>query len=70
LVQSAIHLANLLRQAQIDAPSCVVPGVNGTVVFEWQCADGAYLEIEITEPYRADVCLIVPGGSTECWTFQ
>ena len=70
LVQSAIHLASILRQAKIDAPSCVVPGVNGTVVFEWQSEDGAYLEIEITEPYRADACLILPGGPTEHWTFK
>ena len=70
LVQSAIHLANVLRQANIDVPSCVLPGVNGTIIFEWQDADGAYLEIEVTEPYHADACLIVPGQPTEHWTLQ
>lgn len=70
LMDSAVNLAQLLIQRGIDAPSCVVPGVNGTVVFEWQREEGSYLEIEITAPDRADGCLVVPGKQTECWTVQ
>jgi hypothetical protein len=70
LLQSAIQLANILRQAEVVAPSCVVPGVNGTIVFEWQSEDSSYLEIEVTEPYHADAFLMVPGGRAEHWSFQ
>jgi hypothetical protein len=70
IMDSAVNLAKLLHQQGIDPPSCVVPGVNGTVVFEWQGENGAYLEIEITAPDRADGCLIVPGKLTEHWTLK
>jgi hypothetical protein len=70
LMESAISLAQLLLHRAIDAPSCVVPGVNGTVVFEWQGENGSYLEIEVTAPNRADGCLTVPGKPTEHWTLQ
>ena len=70
LMDSAVNLAHQLIQTGIDAPSCVVPGVNGTVVFEWQGENGSYLEIEITAPDRADGCMIVQGKQTESWAIQ
>lgn len=70
LVESAVSLAQMLAQRRVDAPSCIVPGVNGTVVFEWQGENGSYVEIEVTAPDRADACLIVSGKPTEPWTLQ
>lgn len=70
LMDSAVNLAQQLVQKGIDAPSCVVPGVNGTVVFEWQGENGSYLEIEVVAANRADGCLIVPGRQTEHWTLS
>ena len=70
LLESAEHLGAMLRDDQIAPPCCVVVGVNGTVIFEWQWEDGAYLEIEVIEPDHADACLIVPGQPTEYWTLE
>ncbi|MBI3822718.1 MAG: hypothetical protein HY289_08560 [Planctomycetes bacterium] len=70
LLQSAVHLANMLRTSRVDPPACVVLGVNGTVIFEWQWEDGAYLEIEVTEPHHAEACLIAPGQAAEHWILQ
>lgn len=70
IIESAVHLARLLNRQGVAAPSCIVPGVHGTVIFEWQGADGAYLEVEVTAPDRAEGCLIVAGKPPEHWTFQ
>jgi hypothetical protein len=67
LLDSAAALLHLLRQVNIDPPDCVVPGVNGTVVFEWQGEGQIYLEIEITAPGKAEGVLIAPGQQTEQW---
>jgi hypothetical protein len=66
LVDSAIILAQILRDRGYDAPSRIVPGVNGTVLFEWQ-HDGIYEELEVTEPLLAEVMQIVPGQPAEHW---
>ena len=70
LMDSVEGLMQILMQRGIDAPSGVVPGVNGTVIVEWQGENDFYLEIEVTAPNRADGCLIVPGMPTEHWTLQ
>ena len=69
-LDSAITLAQFLLRHGVDAPSCVVPGVNGTVIFEWQGENGSYLEIEITAPNRVEGYSIIPGKPTEYWTLQ
>lgn len=69
LLGSAVALANLLRDRKnLPAPSRVVPGPEGTVIFEWQDPDGAYCEIEVTRPFFAEVMLIEPGKPARHWT--
>jgi hypothetical protein len=66
LVESAILLAQFLRGRGYDAPSRVVPGVNGTVLLEWQ-HDGIYEELEVTEPFRAEAMRAAHGQPAEHW---
>ncbi len=61
LLESAIGLAYLLSEKGTEPPSRVVPGLTGTVIFEWQFADGTYGEIEIERPFYAEVMMIEPG---------
>ncbi len=68
LVNSAVHLAEMLRENGVDAPACVVPGVNGTVVLEWQEPGGVYFEIEVTAPGKAEAMLIRPGMLADSWS--
>lgn len=55
VVDSALILAMLLRQDGAEAPTGVVQGVGGEVLFDWQSAGGRYIEFEISAPYTADV---------------
>jgi hypothetical protein len=66
LVDSAIRLARDLNQDRVSPPTCVLPGVNGTVVFEWVTARSR-LEIEFVEPYLAEVTDVVDGAVTDHW---
>jgi hypothetical protein len=68
LVDSAIQLAQELRQLGCISPSRIVPGVNGTVLFEWQ-ADGVYWEIEVLRPYYAEAVKMTTGEPPEHWIF-
>ena len=61
VVDSALVLALLLRRDGIEAPTGVVQGVNGDVLFDWQSPGGKYVEVEVNGPYTADVFIQVPG---------
>lgn len=63
VVDSALVLALLLRREGIEAPTGVVQGVNGDVLFDWQSPDGKYVEVEVTGPYTADAFIQLPGQS-------
>ena len=60
VVDSALVLALLLRQAGVEPPTGVVQSVGGEVLFDWQSPD-KYVELEVTGPYTADVFIHVPG---------
>lgn len=66
LIDSALRLSQQLRRQGYDVPSRVVAGVNGTILFEWQCGD-VYEEIEVTEPFKAEAMRITPGRPAEHW---
>jgi hypothetical protein len=68
LIESAVGLADLLHQRGTDPPQVVVPGVDGSVSFEWQDAAGLYAEIEIVRPYFAEVMVLEPGKEPQHWT--
>ncbi len=61
VVDSALVLAILLRQDGVIPPTGIVQGVVGEVLFDWQSADGKYVEVEVTGPYEADVFIHQPG---------
>jgi hypothetical protein len=68
LLASAIGLAYLLYERGTEPPSRVVPGPEGSAVFEWQFPDGAYAEIEVVRPFYAEVMLLRPGQPAKHWT--
>jgi hypothetical protein len=68
ILASAIGLAYTLRAQGVDPPSRVVPGPEGSVIFEWQSADGSYTEVEIVGWLAAEVMLIEPGQPAKHWT--
>ena len=68
LLASAIGLAYVLFANGMDPPDCVVPGVGGSVTFEWHGTDGAYGEVEIVRPLYAEVMMIQPGKPARHWT--
>jgi hypothetical protein len=61
VVDSALVLALLLRTEGVEAPTGVVQGVTGEVLFDWQWPDGKYLELEVTGAYTADLWVHEPG---------
>jgi hypothetical protein len=69
LVDSALVLAQAFRRGGAEAPSRIVPGVNGTVIFEWQAGE-EYCEIEVTRPYQAEGLRFLPGQPTEHWVIK
>jgi hypothetical protein len=66
LVGSAFQLAQYFRQEGKPAPSRVVAGLNGTVLFEWQ-GEGSYTEVEITAPYHGEGMTANVGQPTRHW---
>jgi hypothetical protein len=68
LLESAIGLAYTFSQKGVDPPHVVVPGLDGSVSFEWQDPDGSYTEVEIVRPLYAEVMVIEPGKPARHWT--
>ena len=68
LLNSAFGHAAIFHFQGMPAPSRVVPGLAGTVIFEWQLPDGGYAEVEIVRPLFAEVMLIEPGQPAKHWT--
>lgn len=68
LLISAIALANVFGIQGVPPPSRVVPGLDGTVLFEWQLPDGVHAEVEVVRPFFAEVMLIEPGQPARHWT--
>jgi hypothetical protein len=68
VLASAIGLAYTLHQKAIDPPNCVVPGIDGSVTFEWHDPDGTYTEVEVIRPLYAEVMMIAPGKPARHWT--
>ncbi len=69
LLASAVGLAYLLNERGVDPPQRAVPGVEGSVIFEWQLPNGIYGEVEVVRPLYAEVMLIEPGKPAKHWTF-
>lgn len=67
VIDSAVQLALLYRSRQTPAPNRIVPGVGGTVIMEWQIADG-YCEVEIVRPGYAEGMLVTEGRPPQHWT--
>src|ERR1700722_17483222 len=55
LLESAIGLAYVLHEKGVDPPTCVVPGLDGSVNLEWQDPGGNIAEVEIDRPFHAEV---------------
>lgn len=68
VLESAIGLAYCFYEEGVDPPHRVAPGVAGSVIFEWQVADGAYATVEVDAPLHAEVMLIELGKPTQQWT--
>lgn len=67
VLQSAIGLAYTLYQQGVGPPSRVVPGLEDSVIFEWQDPDGTYTEVEVVGWLVAEVMLIEPGQPAKHW---
>ncbi len=68
VVDSALILALLLRREGIAAPNAVTQGLSGGVHFDWQPADGRYIELQVTIPNSAVVYVHTPGLPTKHYT--
>ncbi len=68
MLVSAIGLAYTLLHNGMDPPTSVVPGLEGSVIFEWQPPDGTFCEVEIVRPFHAEVMLVEPGKPAQHWT--
>jgi hypothetical protein len=67
LVESAIRLACLFNDKGVIPPRGFVPGLDGSVNFEWQNPDGTIAEVEIDRPLHAQVMLMEPGKQPRFW---
>ena len=61
VVDSAIQLIRQIKPRAELAPMRVVPGVTGSVVFEWHHPDGSYEALEITKPYSGEYISVLAG---------
>ena len=68
LLASAVGLAYLLHERGVKPPVAVVPGVEGSVIFEWHEPDGTYAEVEVVRPLHAEVMVVMPGKPATHWT--
>lgn len=68
VLASAVGLAYVFLERGVAAPSRVVPGIEGSVLFEWQFPDGGYAEVEVTAPFFAEVMYIEQGKPPKHWT--
>ena len=68
LLASAVGLAYLFSEKGVDPPHRVAPGVDGSVIFEWQDPDGTYTEVEVVRPLYAEGTRIEPGQPAKHWT--
>jgi hypothetical protein len=68
LLESAVRLAYVLCEKGVEPPQSVVAGLDGSVNFEWQDADGNYAEVEIVRPFFAEVMVLEPGRPAKHWT--
>jgi hypothetical protein len=68
VLQSAIGLAYTYYQDGVEPPYRVAPGVAGSVIFEWQLADGTYATVEVDGWLHAEVMVIEPGKPAQQWT--
>lgn len=64
LVESAIRFAGLGQQGGMATPAVVVPGLDGSVIFDWQTAD-VYMEVEICKPGYGEFMKKVFGYPSE-----
>jgi hypothetical protein len=65
MVDSALALAKALQRAGVLAPHWIVPGVDGTVGFDWRLADGGSISLEFIDPGSADVYFCTPQNEVE-----
>lgn len=65
LIDGATALAGLLRAQGIDPPTCVLPGFNGTVIFQWDMPADRSVSLEITGPESAALECYAPTESLE-----
>ena len=68
VLASAIGLAYCLYQDGVDPPHRVSPGACGSIIFEWQDADGTYTEVEVDRPLHAEVMVVEPDKPAKQWT--
>lgn len=68
VLASAIGLAYTLNEQGVAPPSRVVPGPEGSVIFEWQDPEGTYTEVEVVGWLSAEVMLMKPGQPARHWT--
>lgn len=61
LIDGAVRLARRLRDRHVAPPGRIIPGVAGTVFFEWSDLSG-YAEIEVISECEAEV-RVVPAGA-------
>ena len=62
LVDSAIKLVQRRLTGRMPPADRVIPGVNGTIFFEWHIPD-SYTEIEVIAPDQADVSVVAKGSA-------
>jgi hypothetical protein len=70
LVHGALNLARILREARVEPPDRIVPGLTGTILFEWQNPKASYFELEVTHPRRAEWVSIGKDQPTEAGLFE
>jgi hypothetical protein len=66
LVDSAVELAQFLRQSGFPPPSRIGAGPDGEILLEWQ-DQNTYLEAEVCKPGRAEWMLVIQGQPARHW---
>ncbi len=65
LIDSAVALMRLLQNRSVHAPDWTLPGVQGTVGFEWDQPCGGSISIEVLDPETFEVFIRSPENEVE-----
>jgi len=65
LIDCAEKMADALRRGGVSAPTCALPGVDGTVSLEWDLGGRVTVQLEFNDPGVVELWVLAPDRPIE-----